>query len=200
MMKIAVLGMGNIGGTIGKKWAEKGHDVTFGVRNPADPKYQQELTGHASVASMAEAVAAGEVVLIAIPAPVVEATLAEIGSAMAGKAVIDATNQMGKPVFNNFESIAKNVPEVQLFRAFSSLGWENFAHPEINGVPIDLFYCGDAGPAQTTVNGLIADMGMNPIYVGGRDQAGLIDSTTRLWSTLAYAQGYGRRMGFKVIR
>lgn len=32
-MKIAVVGAGNVGGTLGKGWAKKGHDVTFGVRN-----------------------------------------------------------------------------------------------------------------------------------------------------------------------
>jgi predicted dinucleotide-binding enzyme len=114
-MNIAVLGMCNIGGTIGKKWAEAGHQVTFGVRNPADPKYRQELAGlagQATVAGMAEAVTTAEVVLIAIPAPAVDATLAEIGGKMAGKIVIDATNQMGKPVLNNFESIANHVPNV----------------------------------------------------------------------------------------
>ena len=32
-MKIAVLGAGNIGGTLGKKWLAAGHEVVFGVRD-----------------------------------------------------------------------------------------------------------------------------------------------------------------------
>ena len=33
-MKIAVIGAGNIGGTIGAKWASQNHEVYFGVRDP----------------------------------------------------------------------------------------------------------------------------------------------------------------------
>ena len=32
-MKIAILGAGNIGGTLGKKWLKAGHEVIFGVRD-----------------------------------------------------------------------------------------------------------------------------------------------------------------------
>ena len=33
-MKIGVIGAGNIGGTIGAKWAARDHEVFFGVRDP----------------------------------------------------------------------------------------------------------------------------------------------------------------------
>jgi len=35
-MRIAVLGAGNVGGTLGRRWADAGHDVAFGVRRPSD--------------------------------------------------------------------------------------------------------------------------------------------------------------------
>jgi predicted dinucleotide-binding enzyme len=31
MMKISILGAGNVGGALGRAWACKGHDVYFGV-------------------------------------------------------------------------------------------------------------------------------------------------------------------------
>jgi 8-hydroxy-5-deazaflavin:NADPH oxidoreductase len=33
-MNIAIIGAGNVGSTLGKAWAKKGHDILFGVRNP----------------------------------------------------------------------------------------------------------------------------------------------------------------------
>jgi predicted dinucleotide-binding enzyme len=36
-MEIAVIGMGNIGGTLGRKWTEAGHEVVYGVRSPGAP-------------------------------------------------------------------------------------------------------------------------------------------------------------------
>ena len=37
-MKIAIIGAGNVGGTLGLAWAAKGHDIVFGVRHPGDEK------------------------------------------------------------------------------------------------------------------------------------------------------------------
>ena len=42
-MKIAILGAGNIGGTLGAKWAAAGHAVVFGVRDPDTPKARVAL-------------------------------------------------------------------------------------------------------------------------------------------------------------
>ena len=56
-MKIAVIGKGNIGRTLGGKWVAAGHDVVYGVRSP----------GAAGTASITDAVAAAEVVVLAVP-------------------------------------------------------------------------------------------------------------------------------------
>jgi predicted dinucleotide-binding enzyme len=37
-MRIAVIGMGNVGGVLGRRWVEKGHAVTFSVRDANEPK------------------------------------------------------------------------------------------------------------------------------------------------------------------
>ena len=33
-MRIAVIGMGSVGGTLGRRWAELGHAVVFGAKDP----------------------------------------------------------------------------------------------------------------------------------------------------------------------
>ena len=76
-MKIAVLGAGNIGGTLAKKWAKAGHSICFGLRDPGKP-YAQELVkslgSAASASSIAEAIDFGEIVVFAIPGPSMEET------------------------------------------------------------------------------------------------------------------------------
>src|SRR5207245_2412055 len=42
-MKIAIIGAGNVGGTLGTRWAKNGHVVTFGVRNPGEEKVKKLL-------------------------------------------------------------------------------------------------------------------------------------------------------------
>jgi 8-hydroxy-5-deazaflavin:NADPH oxidoreductase len=39
-MRIGILGAGSIGGTLGRRWAERGHDICFGVRTPQAPDVQ----------------------------------------------------------------------------------------------------------------------------------------------------------------
>ena len=39
-MRIAIIGAGNVGQALGQGWAKRGHEVRYGVRDPADAKYR----------------------------------------------------------------------------------------------------------------------------------------------------------------
>ncbi|MCX6079826.1 MAG: NAD(P)-binding domain-containing protein [Chloroflexi bacterium] len=65
-MKISIIGAGNVGSTLGKKWAQAGHHIWFGVRSPGDTKFN-ELHLSGKVCTVGEAIAATEVVLLSIP-------------------------------------------------------------------------------------------------------------------------------------
>jgi hypothetical protein len=201
-MKITILGSGNIGSTLAKKWAQAGHALTLAARNLDNAKYQpllEKIGGQATVAALPEAVRLAEAILLAIPGSAVATTLAGLGEALDGKIIIDATNNVGQAELNSIAAISAEAPNAKLFRAFNSLGWENFETPQLGGTQIDLFYCGDPGAANETVAGLIADVGLRPIYVGQLDQVAVIDSLTRLWFALVFGQGYGRRLAFKLL-
>ena len=38
-MRIAIIGAGSVGATLGRAWIERGEDVIWGLRNPTDPKH-----------------------------------------------------------------------------------------------------------------------------------------------------------------
>lgn len=196
-MNIAVLGAGHIGGTIGKKWIQAGHAVTFGVRDPHDPQLPTRLGQAARFASLDAAIESGEVVLFAIPGPAMDAAIQENAPALGGKIIIDAANRMGGAAMNSLETFARYAPSAQVFRAFNSIGWENFENPQFGDTQADLLYCGPDGPARASVERLIDAVGLRPIWVGGADQAALVDSLTRLWFSLT--KGRGRHLAFKVL-
>jgi predicted dinucleotide-binding enzyme len=201
-MDIAILGAGNIGGTLGKKWAQAGHRVMFGVRDAGSPKVLsvvQEAGGGASAGSLEVACAFGQVVLVAIPSSAVAAAVQAHGAALAGKLVIDATNKFGQPVINSVEDIAAHAPGARIYRAFNALGWENFKRPMIGGAQADLFYCGPEGEGLTQVERLVTQAGLRPIYVGGLDQVQVVDNLGALWVQLAFRKGMGRRIALKLI-
>jgi predicted dinucleotide-binding enzyme len=201
-MKIAVLGAGNIGSTLGKKWVTAGHQVVFGVRDPNSPKAQalvQGLGGNAAMKPMGEAIAFGEVVLLAIPWSAAGATAADQAAALEGKIVIDATNNFGGPVVNSVATLLAQAPGAKVFRAFNSLGWENFEDPQYGATQADLFYCGADDAARPLVEGLIKDVGLRPVWVGGLNQVQLVDAVGSLWVTLAFRRGMGRGLAFKLL-
>src|SRR5580693_2288518 len=89
-MRIAVIGKGNIGGTLGSKWHAAGHEVVYGARGGLG-----EGPGGAPVRSIGDALEDADVVLLAIPGQVVPDVVNEQGAALAGKIVIDAVNRFG---------------------------------------------------------------------------------------------------------
>lgn len=201
-MQIAMLGARMIGGTLGRAWVRAGHTVRFGVRSVDSPELQAlvgELGSAASAATVADAIAFGEVVVFAIPGQAMEATIAAHASALAGKVVIDAANKVGAPTLHSLAAFTAHAPTAQVFRAFSNLGWENFAQPRFGATRADLFFCGPDGAARAQVEGLIADVGLRPVWVGGPEQTGLIDALAGLWFTLALGQGRGRHLAFKLL-
>lgn len=196
-MKIAIIGAGNIGGTLGKKWVGAGHAVCFGVRTPADEKFD-DVRPMGPVVAIAEALAGAEVILLSLPGAAVTEFVAQFGASLAGKLVIDATNNVGRPELNNLAALKAGAPGAQLARAFSTLGWENFADPQIAGTPLDLFYCAEAA-ARPVTEQLIEAVGLCPVCLGDLDAVGLVDGLTRVWFTLVFGQGRSRRLGLKLL-
>jgi predicted dinucleotide-binding enzyme len=202
-IKIVVLGAGNIGGTLGSKWVAAGHQVVFGVNNPNGEKagkLRSNLGDRAAIYTTAEALATNpDVVVLAIPGPAMDATIAQYADQLDGKIVIDTANKMGASTHNSFAALQQHTPHARIYRAFNSLGWENFANPLFNGIAADLFFCGTGGEPRATVEQLISDIGLQPVYLGGVEQVGVIDSLLGLWIALAVGQGKGRQLAFKVL-
>jgi len=202
VIKIGVLGSGNIGGTLGAKWSAAGHEVMFGVRDASSPKAKAAMDkagAKIKLGSIADAARFGEVVVIAVPNAAVEATISSIASALSDKVIVDATNRFGAPVVNHIETIRAAAPQAKIYRAFNSIGWENFANPVIEGEKADLFYCGAEGESQAIGERLIADVGLRPIRVGGLETAPLVDSVGSLWVALVNGQHRSRRMAFRLL-
>jgi hypothetical protein len=117
---------------------------------------------------------------------------------------VDAANRIGarlgdQNVMNSATAFAQHAPTATVFRAFNSLGWENFAEPAIGEVQADLLYCGPEGDGREAVERVIAAVGLRPIYVGGPEALPLIDALGGLWGALAFGRGMGRRLFFKVV-
>ena len=184
-MRIAVIGAGRLGGTIGRSWKKAGHEVVYGLRDPDK---------HEGARSFSECLKPAEIVLLAIPGNAVVGFAREHARDLDGKVVIDATNNFGNPGgMNAWPELSEALPRARLYRAFNEYGWEVFANPTLGGEKPDLFY---AGPGDE-IEGLISDAGLNPVRVGGTEAVAVVDGVLRLWYTLS--QSRGRRIAFRLL-
>jgi predicted dinucleotide-binding enzyme len=150
--------------------------------------------------TLEQAIAFGEIVVFAVPGAAMEPIVAAHAGALAGKIIIDATNNIGAADISSIGAFMAHTPTARVFRAFNTLGWENFAEPQFGPLQADLFYCGpDEAPARPAVEQLIQDILLNPIYIGGLEQVPVLDGVLRLWFSLAVGQKMGRHLAFKVL-
>ena len=199
-MKIGLIGAGRIGGTLARKWSGAGHELMVCSRDPNSPRAQallKDVGGTARSGSLEETAGFGEVVLFAIPGAEMPETVKRLGAELDGKVVIDATNAVGKPVMNSIAAITAAAPRAEVYRAFNSLPWEDFANPSFGETAADLFYCGPP-TSQKVVERLIRDIGLEPEYVGDLSRVGLVDSVAGLFFSLS--QRLGREIAFKVLK
>jgi hypothetical protein len=200
MSSVAVIGAGHIGGTLGRKWAAAGHEVTFGARDTASPAVSALVQGAgAKAALIPDAVGAAEIVVLALPGGAVAATVSELAPLLGGKVLIDATNNVAGAVMNSAADVAAAVPTAHYFRAFNSLGWEMLDDPVVGGTSADMFFCGPDGPPRAAVARLISDVGLRPVWVGGPEEADIVDGMLRLWFTMVMKRGHSRRLAFRLL-
>ncbi len=209
-MRIAVIGVGSVGGTLGRRWAELGHAVTFGAKNPGDGKAQALVAkiGHgASIASVPKAVADAEVVVLATPAGANADAIASAGD-LAGKILIDVTNPLKPdlsgltvgPDSSGAELVAKLAPRARVYKALNQTGFENMADPVFPAGRAVMFVAGDDPAGKSVVLRLVGELGFEAIDAGDLAVARLLEPLAMLWIHLMVRRKLGRKFAFGLLR
>jgi predicted dinucleotide-binding enzyme len=194
-MRVAVIGTGRIGGTLGRAFAAAGHEVTFGSRGAESDAVVGGTS--ARVASVGDALGSAEVVVVAVPGGAVDELVAAHGQRLGGKLVLDATNRVGAPVAHS-AGVYSALPDVRYARVFNCLGVENLADPQYAEGPADMYFSAPEGADRVTVEELIDAVGLRAVYVGD-GQADVVDGVLRLWFALAIGQRRGRHLAFRTL-
>jgi 8-hydroxy-5-deazaflavin:NADPH oxidoreductase len=190
-MKIAVIGTGKIGGTLGQRWAAAGHEVVYGSRAGSG-----EGPGGATVMPVGDAIGGATVVLLAVPGTAVDDVVAANGAALAGKVVVDAANRMREPEVHSRSALAAAAPDALYVRAFNTLGWENFADPPPGAA---LFFAADPA-ARAVAEELISAIGLEPVFAGDAEASNTVDALLPLWFALVAHNGGNRRVALRIVR
>ena len=201
-LTIAVLGAGIVGRTLAAGWVRAGHHVVLGSRQPDSDKIRQAVadTGAQRATRPVEAVPAADVTVLTVPGDQVADLVGVLGDVLRGRVVVDSTNTL-HPDATTLHSIdVLSAAGAIGYRAFSTTGWEQMARPMFGDNRADLPYAGPDNAARPVVSQLVEDIGFRPVWLGdGPDALAITDSMTRLWFHLAFTQGWGRRVGWRLL-
>lgn len=202
-MRLAIIGAGSVGATLGKAWQRRGHDVTYGVRNPDDPKYGSL---GADVTTNDRAAGDAEVVVLCTPWQSTRDAVQACGD-LGGKVLIDCTNPLA-PDFtalevghttSGAEQIAEWAPGARVCKAMNQIGAPMMDSPQLPQPPV-MFVCGDDDAAKTTTASLVGELGFETADAGDLTLARLLEPFALVWIHMALRRGFGTQWGLGVLR
>lgn len=208
-MQIAIIGTGQVGGTLGTRWAQNGRRVIFGVRNIQTDRVKTLLNiagKNASAASVADAIAVCDILALATPWAAAEG-IVKNNPALSGKILIDCTNPIAAGLklalgqsTSGAEQLAEWARGARVVKAFNTTGFENMADPKYGSRKVAMFICGDNNAANATVADLAEELGFDVCVTGPLYHARYLEPLAMLWIDMAMKQGQGRNFGFAIVR
>jgi NADPH-dependent F420 reductase len=213
-MKIAIIGAGNVGGTLGKRWAQAGHEVAFGARDPADAKLAALVKDSGKSArgvSVPEAARDAAVVVLTVPWDNAKEAITAAGD-LQGRILIDATNPVPLTLeglraglvightTSGAEEIARWAKGAKVVKAFNTTGFQNMENPVYGSQGLTMLFCGDDAEAKKIVAGLVRQLGFEPVDVGPLKSARNLEAVAMLWIDMAILQGFGTNFGFHMVK
>ncbi len=198
-MNIAILGgTGKEGAGLAVRWAKLGHSIIIGSRDAErakakaaelrDVAHAIPIVGH----SNKEAAELGEVVVVALPANGLAATLPDVREACKGKVVVSTVVSLtfGGPrlftppaIGSSAEEVASLLPQARVVGAFHHIAAHELADAE-HPIDCDLLICGQDPAAKEVVTQLGRSMGLRVLDVGPLTNAGPLEGITAVLATV----------------
>src|SRR5215470_14171285 len=187
-MNVAILGgTGKEGSGLAMRWALGGHAIIIGSRDAArahDKAIEmRERTKKLTIVGKenAEAAALGDIVVVALPAAGLSATLPPAREACRGKVVVSTV--VPPAVGSSAEEVQALLPEANVVAAFHHIAAHELAEAE-HDIECDLLMCGADVEAKAVVTELGTSMGLHVIDVGPLTNAGPLEAITAVLATI----------------
>jgi 8-hydroxy-5-deazaflavin:NADPH oxidoreductase len=195
IMQIGILGSGTVAQTLGAGLAQRGHQLMLGTSSPAKLAAWAASVPGVQVGSFAEAAAFGELLTLAVKGHAALQVLHSAGAAaLAGKAVLDATNPIAEappvdgvlryftgPNESLMEQLQAAFPQAHLVKAFNSVGTPRMVAPLFAGGPPTMFIAGNDAAAKQQAAGLVRELGWEVADMGSAVAARAIEPLAMLW-------------------
>ena len=205
-MRIAIIGTGNIGGTLTRRLTQLGHLVS--IANSRGPQSLRDLAAEtgAHPGTVSEVVQDAEIIIVTIPEKNIPQLPADLAAVPADVVVIDTGNYYPKQRDGRIEAIENGVPEsrwveMQLGRPVVKVFNNIYAkHLLEKGLPpgtpgrIALPVAGDVAAAKAKVIQLVEELGFDAVDAGGIDESWRQQPGTPCYTTDLDLQGLSRAL------
>jgi 8-hydroxy-5-deazaflavin:NADPH oxidoreductase len=198
MMKIGIIGSGDVGRVLGNAFLTEGHQVLLGTRNVEKEEVVLWKTDNpsATIGTFEAAAIYGDVLVLATNGEAAEDVIKLAGiKNFSNKVIIDATNPIShtRPPVNGvlqyfttmdeslMERLQKLAPAAQFVKAFNSVGNGFMYKPDFGGTKPTMFICGNDDAAKRTVTDILTAFGWEAEDMGKVESARAIEPLCILW-------------------
>jgi predicted dinucleotide-binding enzyme len=177
METVAVIGTGDMGDSLGPRFANLGYRVVYGSRSPESDRVKAlvEMTGgNSSATTQMEAAQQADIVLTLVPWPAMETVAQSLGD-LGGKIIIDVSMPFeqgddGYPKHLLKTSSAEMIqgwnPGAKVVKAFATMGSQIIDDPMVEGGLVTIPIASNHRDAKEAVAGIVAAMGLDPVDFG----------------------------------
>jgi predicted dinucleotide-binding enzyme len=151
----------------------------------------------------------GDVVVLAVPYPALDAIVATHGDQLAGKIVVDITNPLDFSTFDSLAvpvgssataELAAKLPSSSVLKAFNTTFAATLASKKVGDLDTTVLIAGDDDAAKQTVAALITAGGVQAIDAGALKRAHELEALGFLQLTLAASEKISWTAGFGIVR
>lgn len=198
-MKIAFIGIGNVGFALADKLEKKGHQIIVGNNDLHSKTVSKAVLKNKNfnTATVQAAIDASDIIFLATPFMVNETLLKPLH--FNGKTLVDCTNPVGpgishglKSEISGAEMIQKWAQDANVVKAYTIYGYENLQNtifPKYNVQPV-MMIAGNNEESKQLVSQLNTNLGFETLNVGNLDQALHLEHMTLLWVKMVRRDGH----------
>lgn len=198
-MKLAFIGIGNVGFALANNLQTKGHKIIVAHDNVNSETVQEAINKNPAfiAKTIQEAIDDADIIFLATPFFINEQLLKPLH--FQNKVLIDCTNPVGQGISHGLNSIMSGAEKIQewaknaqVVKAFTIYGFENlldsrFTHYKVKPV---MMIAGNDSKSKVLVAQLNHDLGFETLDTGNLDQALHLEHMTLLWVKMVRRDGH----------
>ena len=163
---------------------------------------------HITTSDQGQGAVTGDLVILAVPYPALDAIIAAYGEQLAGKIVVDITNPLDFETFDSLTvpagssaaaELATKLPSARVLKAFNTNFAATLASKTVGGQPTTVLIAGDDAEAKTTLADVLTAGGVPAVDAGALKRAHELEALGFLQLTLAASGKTSWTGGFALV-